>query len=126
MYITARNAAIQFTPTFHLLCYKSHVIEPIAIYWIGPSRADAWSRAADYLTGLPGLRLEKQELFCSAVGDNSAAYTSSHTHDTQDRKNNLWIIQRVAMRGNRTRYKLNCSRLLCHRTNRAVTYLLSQ
>ncbi|KAF9806501.1 hypothetical protein SFRURICE_001296, partial [Spodoptera frugiperda] len=33
--ITARNAAIQCTPTFHHLCYKSHVIgdEPIAIYW---------------------------------------------------------------------------------------------
>ncbi|KAF9793983.1 hypothetical protein SFRURICE_003419 [Spodoptera frugiperda] len=33
--ITARNAAIQCTPTFHNLCYKSHVIggEPNAIYW---------------------------------------------------------------------------------------------
>uniref|UniRef100_A0A2H1VTL3 SFRICE_026656 n=1 Tax=Spodoptera frugiperda TaxID=7108 RepID=A0A2H1VTL3_SPOFR len=28
---------------------------------MGPSRADAWSGAADYLAGLPGLRLEKQE-----------------------------------------------------------------
>uniref|UniRef100_A0A2H1VPB3 SFRICE_004517 n=1 Tax=Spodoptera frugiperda TaxID=7108 RepID=A0A2H1VPB3_SPOFR len=35
VHITARNAAIQCTPTFHYLCYKSHVIgdEPIAIYW---------------------------------------------------------------------------------------------
>ncbi|KAF9806763.1 hypothetical protein SFRURICE_016917, partial [Spodoptera frugiperda] len=34
VHITARNAAIQCTPTFHHLCYKSHVIwgEPIAIY----------------------------------------------------------------------------------------------
>ncbi|KAF9791348.1 hypothetical protein SFRURICE_021514 [Spodoptera frugiperda] len=33
MYITARNAAIQFTPTFYHLCNNSHVIggEPIAI-----------------------------------------------------------------------------------------------
>ncbi|KAF9806103.1 hypothetical protein SFRURICE_008231 [Spodoptera frugiperda] len=29
------DAAIQCIPTFHHLCYKSHVIgcEPIAIYW---------------------------------------------------------------------------------------------
>uniref|UniRef100_A0A2H1WSM9 SFRICE_038576 n=1 Tax=Spodoptera frugiperda TaxID=7108 RepID=A0A2H1WSM9_SPOFR len=35
VHITARNAAIQCTPTFHHLCYKSRVIggEPIAIYW---------------------------------------------------------------------------------------------
>ncbi|KAF9788975.1 hypothetical protein SFRURICE_016835, partial [Spodoptera frugiperda] len=35
VHITARNAAIQCTPTFHHLCYKSHVIggEPIAISW---------------------------------------------------------------------------------------------
>ncbi|KAF9810181.1 hypothetical protein SFRURICE_017405 [Spodoptera frugiperda] len=26
MHITARNAAIQYTPTFHHLCYKSHII----------------------------------------------------------------------------------------------------
>uniref|UniRef100_A0A2H1VWE4 SFRICE_019910 n=1 Tax=Spodoptera frugiperda TaxID=7108 RepID=A0A2H1VWE4_SPOFR len=35
MHITARNAAVQCTLTFHNLCYKSHVIggELIAIYW---------------------------------------------------------------------------------------------
>ncbi|KAF9801344.1 hypothetical protein SFRURICE_018063, partial [Spodoptera frugiperda] len=35
VHITARNAAIQCTRTFHRMCYKSHVIggEPIAIYW---------------------------------------------------------------------------------------------
>ncbi|KAF9807960.1 hypothetical protein SFRURICE_017132 [Spodoptera frugiperda] len=32
---TARKATVQYTPTFHHLCLKSHVIggEPIAIYW---------------------------------------------------------------------------------------------
>ncbi|KAF9789948.1 hypothetical protein SFRURICE_003357, partial [Spodoptera frugiperda] len=37
VHITTRNAAIQCTPTFHHLCYKSHVIrsECIAIlYWV--------------------------------------------------------------------------------------------
>ncbi|KAF9823178.1 hypothetical protein SFRURICE_001129 [Spodoptera frugiperda] len=35
VHITALNAAIQCTPTFHHLCYKSRVKggEPIAIYW---------------------------------------------------------------------------------------------
>ncbi|KAF9816206.1 hypothetical protein SFRURICE_003757 [Spodoptera frugiperda] len=35
VHITGRNAAIQGTPTFRHLCYKSHIIgcEPIAIYW---------------------------------------------------------------------------------------------
>ncbi|KAF9802250.1 hypothetical protein SFRURICE_008932, partial [Spodoptera frugiperda] len=35
VHITARDAAIQCTPTFQRLCFKSHVIggEPIGIYW---------------------------------------------------------------------------------------------
>ncbi|KAF9819191.1 hypothetical protein SFRURICE_010529, partial [Spodoptera frugiperda] len=33
-------------------------------------------------------------------------HTSSHTHDTQTRNNKLWITQRVAPCGNRTRYTL--------------------
>ncbi|KAF9814855.1 hypothetical protein SFRURICE_016700 [Spodoptera frugiperda] len=39
---------------------------------------------------------------------------------TQTRNNNLWITQRVAPCGNRTRYPLRGSQLPSHRTNRAV------
>uniref|UniRef100_A0A2H1W3Y0 SFRICE_033995 n=1 Tax=Spodoptera frugiperda TaxID=7108 RepID=A0A2H1W3Y0_SPOFR len=55
-------------------------------------------------------------------------HTSSHTHDTQTRINNLWITQSVAPCGNRTRYPLLGSQLPSHRTNRAVKiyYHLSQ
>ncbi|KAF9787704.1 hypothetical protein SFRURICE_003189 [Spodoptera frugiperda] len=47
-------------------------------------------------------------------------HTSSHTHDTQTRNNNLWITQRVAPCGNRTRYPLHGSQLPSHHANRAV------
>ncbi|KAF9812343.1 hypothetical protein SFRURICE_005454 [Spodoptera frugiperda] len=47
-------------------------------------------------------------------------HTISHAHDTQTRNNNLWITQRVAPCGNRTRYTLHGSQLPSHRTNCAV------
>ncbi|KAF9822912.1 hypothetical protein SFRURICE_010441, partial [Spodoptera frugiperda] len=47
-------------------------------------------------------------------------HTISHAHDTQTRNNNLWITQRVAPCGNRTRYPLHGSQLPSHRANRAV------
>uniref|UniRef100_A0A2H1VSD2 SFRICE_010595 n=1 Tax=Spodoptera frugiperda TaxID=7108 RepID=A0A2H1VSD2_SPOFR len=49
-------------------------------------------------------------------------HTISHAHDTQTRNNNLWITQRIASCGNRTRYTLHGSQLPSHRANRAVKY----
>ncbi|KAF9799587.1 hypothetical protein SFRURICE_018774 [Spodoptera frugiperda] len=47
-------------------------------------------------------------------------YKFTYTYDTQTRNNNLWITQRVAQCGNRTRCTLRGSRLPSHRANRAV------
>ncbi|KAF9823972.1 hypothetical protein SFRURICE_013509, partial [Spodoptera frugiperda] len=49
-------------------------------------------------------------------------HTSSHTHDTQTQNNNLWITQRVAPCGNRTRYALHGNQLPSLRVNRAVIH----
>ncbi|KAF9823799.1 hypothetical protein SFRURICE_015404 [Spodoptera frugiperda] len=62
--------------------------------------------------------LPHSKIFSFVVG----ALTNSHTPihiDTQNRNNNLWIIQRVAPCENLTYYTLHESRLPSHR-NRAV------
>ncbi|KAF9823707.1 hypothetical protein SFRURICE_001415 [Spodoptera frugiperda] len=51
-------------------------------------------------------------------------HTSSHTHDTQTRNNNLWITQSVAPCGNRTRYTLRGSQLPSHRAVLSIYYHL--
>ncbi|KAF9796072.1 hypothetical protein SFRURICE_012965, partial [Spodoptera frugiperda] len=56
-------------------------------------------------------------LLCYGCGHK---HTSSHTHDTWTRNNNLWITQRVAPDENKTRYTLHGSQLPSHRANCAV------
>ncbi|KAF9815399.1 hypothetical protein SFRURICE_011551, partial [Spodoptera frugiperda] len=52
-------------------------------------------------------------------------HISAHTHYTQTQNNKLWITQRVAPCGNRTRYTFRGSQLPSHRTNRAIVSTLA-
>ncbi|KAF9803528.1 hypothetical protein SFRURICE_005830, partial [Spodoptera frugiperda] len=63
--------------------------------------------------------IEVGQRFCPVVGVFTNIHMT-HTHRTQTRNNNLWICQRVAPCGNRTRYTLRGSQLPSHRTNRAL------
>ncbi|KAF9820499.1 hypothetical protein SFRURICE_009918 [Spodoptera frugiperda] len=93
--ITARNGTIQCTPTFHHLCYKSHLHQNFLDILVFSSNT----------MGILGLSTG-----CVYK------YTRSHTHDTQTRIHNLGNTQRVALCGNRPCFTLYDSRFSSQRT----------